>query len=658
MSLTLHMCFPAIWFSMEQLILPVSRRSSPAVILQRHASILLRITSSLRQDSPGQTSKMRLILHGTSPSYPRGLDSRSAPPAGLLGYYIYRNGTLRDSLLNPDILFYYDFALDPGTYSYGVSAKYDLTSYGFPGQTDQSVQDGPVTVIIDYGRLLPFFEPWEQGTFSYNDWSFNPGQGNWLINTDEGTPLPSAEFSWEPAQHDYTFYLQSPVLTALNVQCAKVWLDFNYYLKDNNFTGQEQLSAEIYYNSRWHTIVTYTNYGDIPWTAQHFDISIVRGKAFRIRFTAKGAYSPDINSWKIDNIYVYTVCNPPLNLAGDAMGYDIQLTWSPPDCSGNGYLLNEGFEEQQFPPANWTQTITNTNSTWNHSDAASFVGVHSGDFSAGVIWDYYHQDEWLIAHNIEVTGDLQFWSFAYQGSVHLDHYYVKVSSDHGATWDILLDMSALPSYPSASGYNQWDEPYNIDMSSYSGEVVDIAWQAVDGDNLGLWYAWAIDDCVIGTKKFYKAGMTRSILGYDIYRQDPGSGDYIKINSDPVPDSSYLDSSLPAGEYSYFVNAVLPECTYHTSSDSINVDVITGIIGSQTGRLDLFPNPASDILNISSAYLIKKIEMMNFIGQIVYNNPFVENTKLQMNVSDLQPGVYFVLVTTNQGNRVAKIAIFR
>lgn len=208
----------------------------------------------------------------------KGYSGRSAPPSGLMGYYIYRNGVLRDSVLNPDSLSYYDFRLDPGTYTYGVSAKYDLTTYGFAGQTDQSIQDGPVTVVIDYGRLLPFFEPWDQGSFNYNDWSFLPDQGNWLMNTNEGNPLPSAEFSWEPTQNDYVFNLQSPVLTALNVQCAKVWFDFDYYLKDNNFTGQEQLSAEIYYNSRWHTIMTYTNLGDVPWTAQHFDISIVRGR--------------------------------------------------------------------------------------------------------------------------------------------------------------------------------------------------------------------------------------------------------------------------------------------------------------------------------------------------------------------------------------------
>ena len=372
-------------------------------------------------------------LEWIQPAVSKEPGDRTTVPPGLSGYYIYRDGMLHDSISNPDTLFYYDFSLDPGTYIYGVSARYDLTAYGFPGETDESIQAGPVTVVLDYGRILPFYEPWNQGSFSYNEWNFSPDQGNWVMNTAAGNPLPCAEYSWEPVRDNYVYHLQSPVLSANNVQCAKVWLDFDYFLDDRNFTGQEQLNAQVYYNNRWHVLTTYINNGDISWTPQHIDISIVRGRSFRIRFTAKGFHSPDIIAWRVDNISVYSVCNPARNLSGDASGYDIQLTWSPPDCSGNGLPLDEGFEGTEFPPPDWTRTITNTSTTWTHTSMASFWGVHSGNYSTGVSWDYYHQDEWLIAQGIEVTGALQFWSYAFQGSVHLDHYYVKVSVDNGST---------------------------------------------------------------------------------------------------------------------------------------------------------------------------------------------------------------------------------
>jgi hypothetical protein len=289
---------------------------------------------------------------------------------------------------------------------------------------------------------------------------------------------------------------------------------------------------------------------------------------------------------------------------------------------------------------------------------ASFWGVHSGDYSTGVIWDYFHQDEWLIAQDIEVAGNLQIWSFAYQGSVHLDHYYVKVSTDNGASWDILLDMSALPPYSSSSGYNAWNTPYNIDMSGYMGEVLDIAWQAVDGDNLGLWYAWAIDDCMIGTKKLFPSKQVRSILGYDIYRQDFGYGDYNKINPEPVQDTSFTDTDLTAGDYRYFVYAIVSDCNLVTPSDTITVDVITGIKDNNASRLDVYPNPSQNILNIVSSDLITSIELINFIGQTIYHNHFVDNTKFTLNVSDFQPGVYFARITTVKNSQTTKIAITR
>jgi hypothetical protein len=204
----------------------------------------------------------------------------------------------------------------------------------------------------------------------------------------------------------------------------------------------------------------------------------------------------------------------------------------------------------------------------------------------------------------------------------------------------------------------WNESYNIDMTNYLGEVADIAWQAVDGDNLGLWYAWAIDDCKIGSKKIFPLHQNRSILGYDVYRQDFGYGTYNKINPDLVTDTTYTDRSLPAGEYSYFVKALLDECNFVTPSDTIIIDVITGIQNNDPGRLNIYPNPARDILNIVSPDQIKKVELMNFIGQTVYYNQFVENNKLQVIVSDLKPGVYFIRVTRVKDIQTIKVTISR
>jgi hypothetical protein len=99
-------------------------------------------------------------------------------PDGLIGYNVYRDGAFIAFVSGADTTWYYDLNLDPDNYEYAVTAKYDLTDYGFPGQFDESMIEGPETVSIMCGRPLPFYEPWDQATFAYNDWTFGPSQGN------------------------------------------------------------------------------------------------------------------------------------------------------------------------------------------------------------------------------------------------------------------------------------------------------------------------------------------------------------------------------------------------------------------------------------------------------------------------------------------------
>ncbi|MEI7898558.1 MAG: hypothetical protein WCJ26_16095, partial [bacterium] len=87
-------------------------------------------------------------------------------PVGLVGYNIYRGGAFIHYNPHPDSLSYYDYGLNPGTYKYDVKAKYNLTTYGFPGQFGESLSNtsGEQTVTLNCGTPLPFYEPWDAGT--------------------------------------------------------------------------------------------------------------------------------------------------------------------------------------------------------------------------------------------------------------------------------------------------------------------------------------------------------------------------------------------------------------------------------------------------------------------------------------------------------------
>jgi hypothetical protein len=599
-------------------------------------------------------------------------DTTLAVPNGLIGYTIMRDDSIIATLGDPDSLYYYDPGLEPGYYRYGVAARYDLTAYGYPGQTGESVAAGPLHVTISWGRQLPFFEPWDAGTFSFNEWRFNPSQGNWVIEPNEGLPSPAANFRWQPPVVNYDFALESPPFNGLPFNCAAVWLDFDIKLNDRNYTGTEKMIVEAYYNNTWHKKAEIRNTGSFPWTNYHIDISPVRGKGFRVRFRATGQNSSEILNWYLDNVNIYPVCYPVINLAGHPSGNSVRLTWSPPACYG-GNLLHEGFEEANFPPPQWEKQTTNPTETWSHFSALSLTGVHTGNFSAGINWDYNHQDEWLIANNIYVNGNLTFWSYAIQGSQHLDHYYVKVSADQGATWTSLLDLSSLPPYPSNGGINAWLTPYHVDLSMFAGETVDIAWHAVDGDGNGLWYPWAIDDCTIGaddsplrllprkgaiTGPTDAPGSTSDILGYDIYRESGGTNIFAKINAALVNDTVWTDQGLSLGQYKYFVKPAYSECDNAANSDTILIDIVTGLNQIASSGLSAYPNPANEQVTISGNEIIEKVTLYEITGKPVETWIPEAKYRITIDVRRFKQGLYLLVIQSGGKVRNVKLCLQR
>jgi len=180
----------------------------------------------------------------------------------------------------------------------------------------------------------------------------------------------------------------------------------------------------------------------------------------------------------------------------------IQTPTSRPNLSFGGDLpkqdviLSEGFEDG-WPPPGWTVIQNSTDNThpmpcwWSQTS----YSVFSGAYAAGLWWSYYYQEEWLITPEIEIPGacTLSFWTYGWEGSTYGDHYYVKVSTDGGANWDVVFDLSTLP----GAAWNQWAYPYYIDLSAYAGQDFKIAWHAEDPpSNDGIWYLWIIDEITL------------------------------------------------------------------------------------------------------------------------------------------------------------------
>ena len=193
-----------------------------------------------------------------------------------------------------------------------------------------------------FGQTLPFFEPWDQGTFAFQDWTFIPAQGNWTMNTGQGNLAPSAFFNGTPAVQNYEVTMKSMALPGLPWICANMYLEFDYQLADIAAGGTEKLIVSYFIDNTWFPAIELKNEGSTGWVHQKIDISQVCGKWFRLGFKAMGSNSANITSWSVDNIKVNPVCMGPMNCTYTQDGNKVHLFWQHPPCDSL-YTMMPGY---------------------------------------------------------------------------------------------------------------------------------------------------------------------------------------------------------------------------------------------------------------------------------------------------------------------------
>ncbi len=134
--------------------------------------------------------------------------------------------------------------------------------------------------------------------------------------------------------------------------------------------------------------------------------------------------------------------------------------------------------------------------------------------------------------------------------------------------------------------------------------------------------------------------------YSIYR------DGSMIASD-VTELTYVDAGMAAGYFEYYVVAVY----YFGESDPSDpvYVLITGINNHDATMFQIFPNPATDLVNVKTPVEMTSIRVLNNLGQVVVDE--VLNTQIfQIDVSQFESGIYYIKLETDEGSIVKKIAI--
>ena len=130
---------------------------------------------------------------------------------------------------------------------------------------------------------------------------------------------------------------------------------------------------------------------------------------------------------------------------------------------------------------------------------------------------------------------------------------------------------------------------------------------------------------------------------------------VYLNGEKLGDTeetTFVTGFDKSGTYTYTITS---NCNSVESEHSEACIVFLEIAGIEetSFSLSIYPNPVNDKLHIETEVEIKKVAIYNITGVMVYNEQFTINN-LQLNVANLNSGVYFVKIRTENGEVVKRI----
>ncbi|RLD62067.1 MAG: hypothetical protein DRJ05_01215 [Bacteroidetes bacterium] len=424
-------------------------------------------------------------------------------------------------------------------------------------------------------------------------------------------------------------------------------------------------SYDVYRDGSVITNVTTTTYDDMDLAADTYEYCVTA-----IYSDGESACS-NTSSVTIEGF----VAAPPVGLTSMIDGGNIVLNWFAPG-GGGGEDFFEDFEAGTLPTGWMAIDNDGDGYNWENSmESAQAMDAYEGDGcmgSASFVNDpgvALTPDNYLITPAIEIgaASILSYYHDAQDEAWADDFYYVKLSTtgtDLGDFTEILW---------SGTTPTDWAE-VTIDLSAYAGNMCYIAFQHTECTD---WFWMKLDNVAVTNTKtqslftpsvaapvnqgmpFRTSGMsideikdtytnystivsTKELTGYNVYHNIDG-GAFTVLGT--TTETTYTHEGPGLGVHCYYVTAVYDEGESVGTSETCQTIVgIQDIIGQS---ISIFPNPASDFVNIQSDFDITDVNIYNYAGQVVKTENV--NAKVyQVNTAELSQGIYFFQINTVEG----------
>ena len=144
---------------------------------------------------------------------------------------------------------------------------------------------------------------------------------------------------------------------------------------------------------------------------------------------------------------------------------------------------------------------------------------------------------------------------------------------------------------------------------------------------------------------WEAPETEGVTAYEVYRETELLGTATELY--------YNDENLISGTYTYNVRPVYEDHNGATSSQEVTF--YEGVEDILVPNVTIYPNPANDKVYIETEAEIEEIVVYDVYGRIQnLRNSETQKLRNSVDVADLNSGIYFVKVKTENGNVVKRI----
>lgn len=91
----------------------------------------------------------------------------------------------------------------------------------------------------------------------------------------------------------------------------------------------------------------------------------------------------------------------------------------------------------------------------------------------------------------------------------------------------------------------------------------------------------------------------------------------------------------------------------SSSDSLDSGVVSVELHEE--NIEIYPNPAKDVLNINSAFAIKEVEIYDALNRLIEKRK-ANKRNIQLNIANYKAGSYIVKINTTKGSVKKKLIV--